>query len=154
MDIGEFLVMATELEDLAAKLYESLAAVSTNPDLAKELQTLSNQEINHANILKMGLNYYKEMPDVFAGIAMPEEDVWMGIEEAKRFQARIVSGFDILEGLKTMLVFEGHFEKIHIGTSMKITDPSLRKLFMDLTNGDQSHIVVLKKLIELYGEGN
>jgi len=152
VDIPEFLIKARELEKLASILYESLAAVSSDPDIAKRLKSLSNEEINHANVLNAGLNYYEQMPDVFTGPSVDDEELWTEIDEAKRFHVLIVPGFKLLEGLQKMLELEKHFEKVHADTSVRVTEPSLRKLFMDLMKGDQSHILVLKELIKSLGE--
>ena len=152
MDIPEFLLMATELEKHASKLYESLATLSSDPALAKRLKSLANEEMNHASILSMGMNYYKGMPDAFSGTRMDDEELWAGIEEAKRFQAILVPGFNLLDGLHKMLEFEKRFEKVHLDTSVKVVEPSLRKLFLDLMRGDQSHILILKELINSFGK--
>jgi len=150
MDIPEFLITARELEKVASILYESLAGISSDLDIAKRLKSLSNEEINHANILNTGLNYYEQMPDVFVGTKVDDEELWTEIEEAKRFHVLLVPGFNLLEGLQKMLEFEKHFEKVHLDTSVKIMEPSLRKLFLDLMKGDQSHIRVLTELIESF----
>jgi rubrerythrin len=152
MDIPDFLIMATELETHASKLYASLAGLSSDPDLAKRLKSLANEELNHANILNTGKRYYQEMPDVFSGIRMRDDEIWTGIEEAKSFQALLTPGYSLLDGLKKMLRFEERFEKIHLGTSVEITEPSFKNLFVRLTKGDQSHIQVLKELIDSFSE--
>jgi rubrerythrin len=151
MDIPDFLIMAAELEKQASKIYEALAGLSSDSTLAKRLKTLAIEEINHASILSMGLNYYKQMPDAFQGIRVDDDELWAGLEEAKRFLALLVPGFSLLDGLKRMLDFEKRFEKVHLDTSTKVTEPSLRKLFLDLMRGDQSHILALTELIKSSG---
>jgi rubrerythrin len=151
VDIPDFLIMAAELETLASKLYESLAGLSPGTDLARQLKSLANDEVNHANILYMGKKYYEEMPDVFSGKKIDDDELWAGIEEAKRFQALIILGFSLPAGLKKMLHFERRFEKIHLDASVKVTEDSLKKLFIDLMKGDQSHLAILKNLIESLG---
>jgi len=150
--IPEFLLMATELEKYASKLYDSLAVLSSDSALAKRLKTLANEEMNHASILSMGMNYYKGMPDAFLGTRVDDEELWTEIEEANRFQALLVPGFNLLEGLKKMLELEKRFENVHLDTSVKVMEPSLRKLFLDLMKGDQSHILVLRELINSFGK--
>jgi rubrerythrin len=152
VNIPEFLLMAAELEKHASKLYESLAALSSDSDIAKRLKTLSNEEMNHASILNTGLNYYKQAPDAFQGTRVDEEDLWAGIEEAKRFEAMLVPEFSLLKGLMKMLELEERFEKVHVDASVRITEPSLGKLFLDLMKGDLSHILVLKELIRSFSK--
>jgi rubrerythrin len=151
MDMPEFLLMATELEKQASKIYEALAGLSSDPALVKRLKSLANEEINHANILSMGMNYYKQMPDVFQGTTVGEEELWPALEEAKKSLALFVPGFNLSDGLKKMLDFEKRFEKVHLNASIKMTEPSLNKLFSDLMKGDQSHILVLTELIRSSG---
>jgi hypothetical protein len=150
MDIPEFLTMAAELEMLTSRLYESLAGLSSDGVLANRLKSLANDELNHANILHTGRKYYQEMPDVFAGITVEDDEIWAGIKEAKRFQALLIPGCSLLDGLTKMLQFERRFEKIHVETSIKITEPSLKQLFVSLTRGDTSHIATLEELIESF----
>jgi len=153
MDIPKFLDLGVEFETQISKLYETIAELSGDPPIATRLKTLANEEVNHANVLRRGKTYYDEMPDAFSGITMDDNDAREGFEEAKMFHASFGHGkAPLLECLKKMLEFEKRFEKIHLDTSMKVTEPSLKKLFVDLMRGDQSHILVLKGLIESFGE--
>jgi len=92
------------------------------------------------------------MPDVFIGTRLDDEELWTEIEEAKRFHVLIVPGFNLLDGLEKMLELERRFERVHLDTSVKVTEPSLKKLFLDLMKGDQAHILVLTELINSLGE--
>lgn len=153
MDISKFLDLAVNLETQISKLYETIAERSGDPPIAARLKTLANEEINHANVIRIGKKYYEEYPDLFSGITMDENEAGVGLEEAKRFHASLSHGkIPLIDGLKKMLEFEEKFERIHMEASVKITEPSLRKLFVNLMGGDQSHILVLKGLIESFGE--
>jgi hypothetical protein len=50
-----------------------------------------------------------------------------------------------------MLEFERRFEKIHLDVSVKLSEPSLAKLFAGLMKADQSHIRVLQEMIQSFG---
>jgi rubrerythrin len=151
VDIPDFLIVAAELEMLASKLYLSLADLSPGSDSVRQLRSLANEEVNHANILNRGKEYYEGMPDFFSGQKIGDDELWVALEEAKRFQALLIPGFSLLEGLERMLRLERRFEKIHMDSSVGIVEPSLKKHFVDLMRGDQSHMALLKKLIESLG---
>lgn len=153
MDISKFLDLAVDLETQISMLYNTLAERSGDPPIATRLKTLGNEELNHANILRRGKRYYEELPDLFTGITMDDDETGAGLAEAKIFHASLSHGkIPLIDGLKKMLAFEQRFERIHMGVSVKITEPSLKMLFATLTNGDQSHILVLKGLIDSFGE--
>lgn len=153
MNIPEFLDLAVDLETQISMLYNTIAERSGDPPIATRLRTLANEELNHANVIRRGKKYYEEYPDVFSGITMDENEAGVGLEEAKIFLASLShSKIPLIDGLKKMLELEKRFERIHLATSVKITEPSLKKLFATLTKSDQSHILVLKGLIESFGE--
>ncbi len=153
MDIPKFLDLAVDLETQISILYNTIAERSGDPPIATRLKTLANEELNHANVIRRGKRYYEEYPDVFSGITMDENEAGVGLEEAKIFLASLGhSKIPLIDGLKKMLELEKRFERIHLATSVKITEPSLKKLFATLTKSDQSHILVLKGLIESFGE--
>lgn len=153
MDIVKFLDIAVDLETQISLLYDTIAERSGDPPIATRLKTLATEELNHANILRRGKRYCEELPDLFTGFTMDENEVGAGLEEAKRFHASLShSTIPLVDRLKKMLEFEEKFERIHMGVSVKITEPSLEKLFATLMKGDQSHVLVLKGLIESFGE--
>jgi rubrerythrin len=153
MDIPKFLDLAADLETQLSMLYDTIAERSGDPPIATRLKTLANEELNHANVLRRGKRYFEGLPDLFTGFTMDDNEAGAGLKEAKIFHASLSqSKIPLLDRLKKMLKLEKRFEKIHMGASVKITEPSLQKLFATLTKGDQSHILVLKGLIESFGE--
>jgi hypothetical protein len=152
MDIPKFLDLALELETLISKLYTTIAELSGDPPIAKQLKILAGEEINHANAIRRGREFYEEVPDLFAGITMDETELAMGLEEARIFRAYLAQGkVPLLDGLKKLLGLETRFERIHIGASVRFTDSSMKNLFENLTISDHFHILVLKGLIESFG---
>ena len=149
MNIQDLMTAAAELELVAAKLYDTLADVSADETLTRALRAISNDEVCHANALSVGKKVHQEGPDVFSRINMEEEEIQQGIQEGTGFRAELKSGFDLTEGLKKMIELERRFERIHINTSIKITNPSLKRLFEALTKGDRSHIITLNRLINM-----
>ena len=82
MNIPEFLDLATEIELMASELYKLLAANVNDPPISVQLEKLSNEEVNHANILQAGKTYYESMPDLFAGLKVDEQDARESLKEA------------------------------------------------------------------------
>jgi rubrerythrin len=152
MDIPRFLDLAVELEAQISELYEQIADLSCDPPIAARLKAIASEELNHANALRRGKRYYEGYPDLFAGLTMDENEAWMGVEEVKIFRALLSrTKVPLVDSIKRLLEFEKRFEKVHVGASVKTADPTLKKLFTGLTKGDQSHIAILKVLIESLG---
>ncbi len=149
MDVQKFLELGEEIETIAAKLYEGLSGLTTDPAIAKQLKSLAAEELNHARIIRTGKTYYIEMPDLFTGLALDDAEVLATVEEARSVYALLVPGAGLLDSLKKMLKMERRFERIHVAASTKILEPSLHKLLSDMSKGDQSHMVVLQRLIEM-----
>jgi len=148
LNIPDFLTVAAELEMVAAMLYETMADLSPEGSVARHLRALANDETRHANAITMGKRYHQEMSDAFGRTKMEDDEVQKGIEEGNAFRASLMLGYTLTEGLKKMLKFERHFEKIHIAASIEITNPLLKRLIETLTKSDKSHIVTLSKLLE------
>lgn len=152
MDIRKFLDLAQELETEIFKLYEAVGERSGDPPTAARLKALASDEMNHANVIRRGKVYFDEYPDMFAGIAIDENEAAIGLGQVRALLASVSQGtVPLLEGLRKLLELEKRFERVHVGASVKITEPSLKKLFTSLTQADQSHIQTLTSLIESAG---
>jgi rubrerythrin len=151
MMIPDFLIMVGALEILASNLYDSLAGLATEPELAKRLRSLASDEISQAEALKTRSKYYQEMPALFAGVKMQDEELWSGIEQGKKLQGQLNQGLGLLDGLKEMLELDKRRERVHWTASMTIVEPSLRQLFVNMDKTDQSHIDSLKDMIVAFG---
>jgi rubrerythrin len=147
MDISHFLDLSIELETQLSKNYEALASVSGDDSLTKRLKSLAAEELNHANILRLGKNYYAAMPDLFAGVTVGGKEVQTGIARAANLHASLGQGLSLADGLEKMLLLERRFERVHLDTSVKLNNPSLKKLFVDLCHGDRNHVCVLQGMI-------
>ncbi len=153
MDIMKFLDIAIDLETQISKIYEFVAERSGDPPIASRLKAIANEEINHANFIRQGKRYCEVCPDMFAGITMDENVARIGLEEAKIFYSLLrQENIPLLDRLKKLLDLEIRFERVHLTTSVTITESALKKLFTNLMTWDKSHILVLKGLIESFGE--
>jgi rubrerythrin len=149
VDIPKFLELGEELETIASKLYEGLSGLTTDPAIGRQLKSLAAEELNHARIIRTGKTYCTEMPDLFIGLTLDDAEVLAVMEEARSAHASLAPGDRLLERLKKMFEMERHFERFHVAASIRISEPSLHKLLADMSKGDQSHMVVLKQLIEM-----
>jgi hypothetical protein len=147
VDIPSFLDLGIELETEISKAYRGLAWLPAHPALTKRLRSLANDELNHANMLRIGKNYHKEMPDLFAGIKLNEEDVRAAIGEAQAIRDSSSAGQPLLNSLKRVLELEKAFERIHLASSVKINEPSLQKLFAGLAKADQDQVAIVQGMI-------
>jgi rubrerythrin len=152
MDIPRFLDLALALETEISKLYDLIADHSGDPLTAASLKAIAAEELNHANIIRRGKRYYEEYPDLFSGIIMNEDEASAGVEEVRAFRAALERKKEpLIDSLRRLLDFEKRFERVHLGASVKIADPTLKHLFTGLSKGDQAHVTILTKLLESSG---
>jgi rubrerythrin len=153
MNIPEFIDLAIEIELIVSDLYQLIAANTTDPPLAKQLGKLSQEELNHANILQAGKSYYAALPDLFADLAISEREAREAFKEATEHHALFfLKQTPILRQIKMMLDFERRFEKLHLDVSVKINDQALKTLFINLKKGDHSHIATLSAMLDMLKE--
>lgn len=147
MEIALFLELATELEMRISKVYEKMSGIADNDPLAGRLLSMLDEEINHANILRRGKDYLKEMPDVFRRVHIQEDELKKGLDESEAFLAELDAGLSFRDGLTRLLKFEKRFERIHLNTALEVGEPSLTDLFNALMAGDQNHIRAVSEII-------
>ena len=152
MDIPKFLDLAVELELQISALYTALADLSNDPPVARRMNLPAKEELKHAAILRSGKQYYDAMPDLFVGIALEESELVNGVREIKSYILSLKKrNVLFVNNLKKLLELERKFERIHLGASVQVKDPTLKGLFINLSNGDNIHIGTLKVLIDSYG---
>ncbi len=147
MDIINFIGKAIQVEETIAECYAALAK-RCEPGYAARLERLSNEEINHRNILNMAKTIVVRAPDLFGEVTMPEKD----LEEGRRGLGPLLetiglensSWWDSLAKLKEL---ETNLERVHMNVSITIRDPSLRALFKALSAGDQTHESILSGIL-------
>jgi hypothetical protein len=147
MEISRFLELGIEIEMKISRIYSELALLAENEELAEKLRSISDEEINHANSLRMGKKFHIEMPDLFAGINLADEEITLGVQEAGILLDSLGQGIGFVEGIKKILDLEKRFEHVHMAASVTINEPSLKHLFQGLTKGDQDHIRIVSKIL-------
>lgn len=147
MEISLFLELATELEMRISKVYEKMSGIADNDPLAGRLLSMSYEEINHANVLRRGKDYLKEMPDVLCKVRVQEDELKKGLDGCETLIAELNAGLNFRDGLTRLLEFERRFEHIHLNAALEVGEPSLTDLFQALMAGDQNHIRAVSEII-------
>ena len=147
MKIGKFLSLGYEIEAQISGLYEKIATMTLDVPTSKTLIKISHEELNHASTIKMGKNFLREAPDIFADVDFDETELNRGLQECHELSDRVDENLAVLSALKGLLSLEKRFEKIHVGASVIVSDARLKQLFQALAKGDQNHIKTLEKLI-------
>ena len=147
MEIATFLDLARELELKISELYRLASQSAIGGPLSSRLADISTEETNHANVLRVGKNYLIAAPDLFVGVSLNGGDIQDGLKQAETLSIELKEGLALREGLKRLLGLEKRFERIHLATSLELSDPSLKKLFSSLSTGDQNHIHLLTEMI-------
>ena len=149
MEILDFIDLAIKMENRISVLYELAAerAALSNPEFVSQLKTLSHEEINHANVLRMGRNFAADMPDLFLRQHIDIGEVQNGLEESARVMDKLSIEKDLKFLLMNLLDLEKRFERLHLTTSVLIKDDSLKSLFISLSKGDQNHISMVSEFL-------
>jgi rubrerythrin len=147
MNLDDFLNLGIQLEEAICACYEGLSRISSNEDLVWRLAKMAREEKNHARILASGKEYIKMIPDAFGSKLMTGSEIRNGLSLAENLLLKIRQASSPDEGLKELLELERRFEKVHLDTSIEIRDPSLKKLFQDLSKEDKTHIDSLQEVI-------
>ncbi|MFA5089270.1 MAG: hypothetical protein WC552_09595 [Candidatus Omnitrophota bacterium] len=149
MDILAFIDLGIMMENRISVLYELAAekASLAHPEYSAELKKLSNEEIGHANSLRMGRNFAAEMPDLFSFRSRASDDMGKLIEENGRIIEKLAAEKDLKSLLLNLLDLEKRFEKLHLTASTVTKDDSLNSLFSSLSIGDQNHIRTVSEIL-------
>jgi len=150
MGISTIIIMAIDLENLLAEIYQLAAELAPSENISRELVRLAGEERDHANLLRAGRNYQARAPEAFGQTRVSKEELLEGIKAAQDLLARIENKKLLLvQILYELIVLESRFEKIHLQTLVEIQDESLKKLFQRLAGEDRDHLNRLARLLEL-----
>jgi rubrerythrin len=110
--------------------------------------TLSNEEIDHMNLLITGKNYLKEALDIFSIKSERITELKIGLNKIIRLIDKINNNsIDSEEAINDAAEFERLFEQFHLKTIAEVNDPSLKKLFKALSGDDKKHTEGLIKIL-------
>jgi rubrerythrin len=147
MNLNEFINLGIKLEETISTCYECLEGLSSDQTVSWRLNKMAQEEKNHADILRSGKKYIKLIPDAFGVPLMTVGEIKTGLRKAQGLLRTIRQTSNLEDGLKTLLELERQFEKVHLDTSIEIRDPSLKKLFQDLSQADKTHTQSLEEII-------
>lgn len=150
MGISTIIIMAIDLENLLAEIYQLAAELAPSENISRELVRLAGEEREHANLLRAGRNYQARVPEAFGQAGVSKEELLEGIKAGRDLLARIENKRLLLpQILDELIKLESRFEKIHLHTLVEIQDESLKKLFQRLAGEDRDHLNRLTRLLEL-----
>ncbi len=145
-----FMDKAIRLETCFSECYEMMIQLGEGQGIAKDLRTLSYQEINHANILKTGKNFVLAEPDLFDKVTPTETEMDSGIglteDLLRKIRGRVIEFNTAIGELHEL---EKLFERVHMDVAVTIKEPSLEALFKNLSKQDAEHKRILEHLMQM-----
>jgi len=149
MEILDLMDLGIKLENMISALYGLAAqrAASSNPEIVTQLETLSREEIGHANALRLGRNFAAGMPDLFSEKHIDVSEIQRGLKETESLMDKFGSNQNLRFLLTGLLSLEKSFERLHMGQSVLIEDESLKSLFASLSKGDSAHISTVSAIL-------
>ena len=149
MGLSDTFDLAIQLEEKMSECYKDIGKLCQDEAISKELVRLSYDEIAHADLLRTGKNYLKEVPDIFS-LRLER------ITELKTGLDRIIKLIDTVrseniafeEAINDAAELEKLFEQFHLRTIAEVKDASLRRLFEALSSEDKTHVKRLKNIMK------
>lgn len=149
MSIFLTLNRAIMLEQKFAECYEKMSEIGTDEYLSEQLQSLSHEEISHANLLKTGLSFAKKEPDLFQDTKVSSIEIERGIKLLNMLKESLQNrDIGVIEGMHKIYDLEMIFEDVHLNKIAEFEEPTMKQLFEALAKGDRAHRERLEKLVE------
>ena len=149
MSVVMILNRAILLEQKFAECYEKMSEIVNDKDVSDQLKLLSQEEINHVNLLKTGLNFAKKEPDLFKDTTISSIEIDRGIKLLIRLKDSLQNkDIDVMDGIYKIYDLEMIFEDVHLNKIAEFEEPSMKQLFEALSKGDRSHRQRLEQLAD------
>jgi rubrerythrin len=154
MSVIHALSLAIELELKASDAYRRLSGLVVDGVVKNNLLTLSQEEVVHANTLRVGKNHADSQPEAFESERISEEELTDNIALIDDLLKNLDDkGIGFEDALKRIRDLESRFERAHLNTLLEVKDPSLKQLFTALSSGDQEHAWRVGELVRtLFGQ--
>jgi rubrerythrin len=149
MNLQEFIGQGIRLEESISRCYEQLADSSPGDRSRELLLKISGEETNHANTLRLGLEYVRKMPDLFGPQLMSSADLLAGIRQVEELLEEIVAHPEWRAQLERLLNLEKRFESIHMNTAVEIKEASIKKMFENIGREDSDHLEAITEILSL-----
>ncbi len=154
MSVIHALSLAIELELKVSDAYRRLSELVVDGVVKKNLLTLSQEEVVHANTLRTGKSHATSQPEAFESERISEEQLSDNIALIDNLLKNLEDkriGFE--DALKRIRDLESRFERAHLNTLLEVKDPSLKQLFEALSSGDREHAWRVEELVRtLFGQ--
>jgi rubrerythrin len=151
MSVSETFDLAIQLEEKMSECYKAICKLCQDEAISKELVRLSYDEIAHADLLRTGKNYLKEVPDIFnlKSERMTELNTALnGI--ANLIESVREKNTNLKQAINDTAELERLFEQFHLKTIADVKDASLKKLFEALSTDDRVHARRLTSIMKTY----
>src|SRR4030042_286374 len=151
MSVSETFDLAIQLEEKMSECYKAMCKLCQDEAISKEFMRLSYDEIAHADLLRTGKNYLKEVPDIFSlkSERMTELNTALnGI--TKLIESVREKNTNLKQAINDTAELERLFEQFHLKTIAEVKDASLKKLFEALFTDDRVHERRLTRIMKTY----
>ena len=147
-----FLEKCAQIERLVSEIYFEFAGSQENDEALTNIwKDMARDEENHCQQLRLAARL--PVRETFSGInpKSPEpeslyEQATTILEKAKQ------TPFSRLDMLKTAVILEKEFRKLHTAVALEFNDADLRKTFDSLSRADSEHLRELDAYLKGYKE--
>jgi rubrerythrin len=148
MSVVLILNRAILLEQKFAECYQKMSEIALDYFLTGELKILSKEEIAHVNLLKTGLSFAKQEPELFQDIKISSMEIDRGIILLNGLVDSLANKeLDIAEAMNKIYDLEMVFEEVHMNKVAEFEEPSMKQLFEALSKGDRAHRARLERIV-------
>jgi len=140
MSLLQVFEQAAEMERRLSDVYRKLSFFTPDENLRTDLQRLAEEEVVHAKLIRDAKSYALMNPDLFSAEAITD----VKIRGVQLLIGELLADLDksevtLPDGLRRVFALEMHCERLHLDALVKVSEPSLQKLFEALANDDKSH---------------
>jgi rubrerythrin len=148
--IVKFLQKCADIEHMVSEIYLEYSNKELNDEVLKEIwKKLSRDEQDHCQQLKLASRL--PVAESFAGISDKCPDPNELFEQAGTFlEDAKAQQLSVLDMLKTAVILEKEFRKLHALYALEFKDHSLKKTFQLLASDDQEHLIELDAYLKKY----
>lgn len=148
----EILEMAAMIENKTSDIYNLLyERFEENEAVAKLFESLALEEDGHAGFLEAKIKMLKIKPDAFGNAKVDGSLLEDTFQEIERLEAHIRNNtISIQEAITLSMRIETHMVEKKYNSLIEIVEPSLQKIFRNLTETD-NHINKIRSAAERFG---
>ena len=148
----KFLNTCAQIEETAAQIYHEFASdQKCDEALVAIWQKMAKDEEDHAQQLRLAARLPAK--ETFTGRRDngPATDTLKALADGILIKARS-EGYELLDMLKTAVILEKEFRKIHATYALEFKNPSLLETFKRLARADAEHLKELDAFLKIFRE--